>query len=611
MPTEELVAFLTKANAAYRAGSPIMSDHEYDHVYLAELANRDPEHEFLVTVEPESASTAKITHEKPMLSTDKVYIEDDVGVQRFVKRVLSAASALGLSADSVFFRVTPKLDGIAAGLYNGVLATRGDGIRGTDITRLLDAGVQIEGTVTGDFQAGEIVCHQPYFDSVLAEVMEHPRNFVAGIASSDEIGQEGVDALSAGAIRLVLFDDIPAQTVSAETLLSDFGSLYSWAAQAVDYLTDGAVVEALGEGLADHMGSTSHHHNNQIAMKQVGESGSTTVRGIAWQVGRGGRITPVVEVEPIRLSNATISRVTAHHAGNIIASGLGVGAEVTLVRSGEVIPKILGVTRKADVVAVPDTCPCCKSTLTWDGDFLYCRADDCAAARSSAIEHFFKTLGNADGFGPSTCQMLADQEFSLTDIYTATVADFGRAGLGPGQCANLVAEVLRSRTEAVEDWRFLAAFGIRHLGRGDSRRLLEHYSIGELRGITANQIRAIDGFGAVTSESISAELQNRIDEIEKIHGFGFALIETACGSSDSVSEGELNGKGIVFTGKLSLPREEMQAAARALGANVQSSVSGKTDYLVAGEKVGASKLGKAEKLGVTVITEKEYHALAS
>lgn len=180
-------------------------------------------------------------------------------------------------------------------------------------------------------------------------------------------------------------------------------------------------------------------------------------------------------------------------------------------------------------------------------------------------------------------------------------------GFGPVQSKNLAHAITISRTKPVEDWRFLAAFGISNLGTGDSRKLLAHAAIEDILTLTEDQIENIKGFGKITGKAIADDLKRLGPLIAHMIGLGFELQRTPLASTQPAIESPLAGKGIVFTGKMTHgSREAMQADARTLGAKVQNAVSGKTDYLVCGEKVGATKIDKARRIGVRILSETEY-----
>ncbi|MBW2594352.1 MAG: DNA ligase, partial [Deltaproteobacteria bacterium] len=258
-----------------------------------------------------------------------------------------------------------------------------------------------------------------------------------------------------------------------------------------------------------------------------------------------------------------------------------------------------------------EMCPSCKSTLEWRNDFLKCMNPDCRAQIEQNLLHWFKTLGNADWFGIKTIKKLVDGGYdSLEKIYGMAQADFLELEFGPVQSKNLAQALHISRTRQVEDWRFLAAMGIPDLGRGDSRKLLVHFSLEDIADVTAEDIEKINGFGSISSRSITGGIEQRKTIFTYLLSLGFNLERTPLMETSEAQESPIAGMGVVFTGKmLHGSREEMKTAARNLGARVQTAVSSKTDYLVCGEKVGARKLEKAAKAGVRIMTEKEYWEL--
>ncbi len=599
---EQLVFQLEKHNRAYRDGKPLISDAEYDEM-VEKLRLLDPGHAYLRTVEPEAFSQrVEIRHPQPMLSTEKAYTAEQL--MRFVQRVKKAAQSLNI--DDIQFLVLPKLDGLAGRDDGEHFASRGNGIVGYEISSAFEKGViAVGGRGNG---LGEIVAVQSYFDANLSDRFEHPRNMVVGIVSSDKLNEDAKQALQDGMVRFVPYNQLPSWQGDGDTLLEKIEEVSAQLSENTDYPMDGVVVEVVNDRLKTHMGATSHHHRWQIAVKRKGDTAETTVAEIQWQVGRTGNITPVMAVEPISLSGATIRRVTAHHAGMVEKLGLGPGARIEVIRSGEVIPKLERLITPSEHVLLPEKCPSCEHPLQWRGDFLQCTHLQCPAQIEQRICHWFRTLGSADWFGIKTVQKLvAAGHDSLERIYALGSKDFSDMGFGPVQSQNLADALSTSRTKEVEDWRFLAAFGIPDLGVGDSRRLLEQIGLDQLVDITSDRIAAINGFGKVTSKSIARGLSEQRAAIGHMLGMGFNLTRTPLLSEAQSVSSPVAGKKIVFTGKMKGgSRSEMQNQARQLGAVVQSSVSGATDLLVCGEKVGASKLEKASKLGVEILSEADY-----
>ena len=600
-----LVHKLEEANAAYRAGDPIMSDAEYD-ALVEKLRIEHPEHPFLNAVEPEPAEFfggAKVQHHAPMLSTEKAY--DREALRQFFIRV----EALALSdLRTIEYRITPKLDGLAGSRdrVHGVdLATRGNGLQGEDVGYAFKRGLKIVGKdVDGP---GEIVMPKAFFADYVAPLgFKHSRNFMVGFIAADTVKDHHRMVAEAGMAHFVPYINLPERHMTSREILSNIEEIAEQVRNDVTYDTDGIVIAVMDPEIRAALGSTNHHHRWQIAYKTQGETAETTVTGVVWQTGRTGRITPVIEIEPVELSGATIRRATAHNFQKARKDGLGVGSRVTMIRSGEVIPFIMDVLSPAPL-AVPTACPCCGGPVEEDGEYLTCVNPHCSAQAEGAISHFFKIMGTADGFGPKAVEKIVAA--GITDILAVlnmTRADFEGMGFGPGQAENLEREMERCMSTPVEDWRFLAAFGIRYLGRGDSKALLGAVGgLDALNGITHEQIMAVNGFAEKTARCIAYDLTWRWMEIDAVRDrMQVPLIfSVAAGAAEPLP---FSGMNLVFTGTFSKDREALETQAEALGAKVQSSVNGKTSALVIGEKPGASKTTKAAALGTPVWTEAEY-----
>jgi DNA ligase (NAD+) len=605
MELDDLVSQLERYNLAYRSGEPLISDAEYDEL-VEQLRRLAPDHPFLQRVEPEQfAGRVEVRHPEPMLSTEKAYTQEQL--QRFVARVEKEARTMGL--DNVLFKVTPKLDGLAGRDDGNVFVSRGNGLVGYEISSAFEKGVIPKG---GRGQGlGEIVAVQSYFDARLADKFEHPRNMVVGIVSSDTINEDARQALEDQQVKFVPYRQLPNWQGTGEQLLEQIDAIGAELMAQCDYPLDGLVAEVVDETLKARMGATSHHYRWQIAVKRKGQTAQTVVEAVQWQVGRTGNVTPVLEVDPVNLSGATIRRVTAHHAGMVKKRRIGPGSRIEIIRSGEVIPKLEKVLSASDRIELPQKCPACEHDLHWKGDFLRCGHARCPAQIEQRISHWFRVLGSADWFGIKTIQKLVAQGFdTLEKVYALDAEAFARLGFGPVQSRNLAEALSVSRTKPVEDWRFLAAFGIPNLGVGDSRRLLEHIPLEEIATIEPGMIERINGFGTITSNAIAEGVAEIKGTLLHMLSLGFNLEKTMLLSEKASMQSPIAGKNLVFTGKMQAgSREAMQARARQLGAHVQSAVSGNTDLLICGEKVGAAKMEKAAKLGVTILSEAEYHQL--
>ena len=604
---EDLLEFCKFANQRYRDGSPIISDEDYDFIYALELSKRLPDHPFLQKVEDENVgfSEEKIKLPEKMLSTDKAYSWEEVN--KWLERIRKFSEEINFLLDNIQIKGTAKLDGFAGFDDGNKLNTRGDGNKGSDITRVFERGL---GTFNNSHRGqgpGEIVVKRSYFEKHLSGHFEYPRNFQASLIKEKELDQFAKDAIANEAALFVPFSQLPFWAGSISEFTNNFNSIVSDLESGVDFDIDGVVFEIVNSELKSHMGSNRKFHRWQIAFKENKEKAQVKVLSITAQVGRTGKITPVAELEPTQLSGATIYRASGHHYGLVKEQGLGSGSIIELTRSGLVIPKINKVIRSVEA-EIPSKCPSCDENLTWESDFLMClNHEACKDQIIGKIIYFYKVLANNDGFGEATIQKLYDEGIrNVGDIYKLTEFELVSMGFGEKTSQNLINQLIRSRQESIEDWRFLAAFGVLRLGMGNCENLLKNYPLDQVFDLTVDDISNIDGFAELTAELIFNGLLNIKPQYENLIKDGFELEKTLILGETNTSDNLYHNKKIVFTGSMSSSRAELQKQAKAFGAIVGSSVSSKTDLLIIGENVGQSKIKAAEKHGVEILSEAEY-----
>lgn len=609
LTAEQVLCLLKVSNALYREGFPIIDDEVYDQ-YQQKLAELDPENEFLATVEPEVLAGAKtVVLPQRMLSTDKAYTFDEI--KRWTERIIKAADELNIDTTQLEIRITPKLDGYAAYDDGQTLYTRGDGYRGQDITRAFERGLQVANQAERGLGPGEIVIKKSYFDEVLSKHFENSRNIQAAIIAEKKVDENVQKAIDDGACVFYPFAKLENWTGKIETLLADFERIVEQIWNSVDFDIDGLILETTNAQIKTHMGATRKFHRWQIAYKLNTESAEVEVVKVVPQTSRTGRVSPVAELVPTKLSGATLSRATVHHYNMVKTNGVGPGAIIKLVRSGLVIPKIVEVI-KATTPQLPEFCPSCNAHLIWESDHLMCpNKTDCPAQTENTLIHFFKTLGNVDGFGPKVIEKISANGIKhIHQIYQLSQDDFVRYGFGDKTSQNLIDQLNASREIEIEDWRFLAAFGVSRLGGGNCERLLQHHALTDLFTLSVDDMVKIDGFAQLSAEAIVEGLKNIQDEFFKVYQLGFKLAVTDKLAALSELDSPIAGKNIVFTGAMTQgSRGDMEKQAKALGAKVAKSVTGKTDYLVTGEKVGETKINAAKNKGVDVISEAEYLTL--
>ncbi len=604
---DQLVEFLEIANVLYRGGFQIIPDAEYDFTFLTELRMRHPHHPFLDKVESEAAFIGK-TVELPvrMLSTEKAYTKK--AIEQWGARIRKAALKVNQSFDALELRVTPKLDGFAAYDDGTHLYTRGDGRRGTDITRVFDRGLSVAHDGKRGLGAGEIVVNRRYFDEYLQDDFENPRNFQTSVIKEKELDQNAVKAIQDKASVFFPFALLPAWVGTWQLLLDDFDAIISNTRSSVEYDVDGVIIEITDNELKNEMGATRHHHSWQIAYKENMEAAHVKVIEVLPQTSRSGRVNPVARVEPTRLSGALVQRATAHHYKMVLDKGIGPGAVIELTRSGEVIPKI-GAVITPVVAELPKECPSCGSEVVWDGDYLYCpNTIGCPSQIANTLEHFFKMLRHVDLFGAASIEkMYANGIRSVDQIYKLTGNDFENMGFGPKQSENLVEQLNRSRAEKIEDWRFLSAFGVFRLGPGNCEKLLSNFLLQDIFNLNEEQIVAVEGFAKKTATIAINGLKSIKPLFDELYSLGFNLECTPLVEQSDKPHSPIAGKQIVFTGSMTHgSRDDMEKEAKSLGAKVGKAVTGKTDILVTGENVGASKMNDAKAKGVQILTEEEY-----
>jgi len=604
----ELGLFCEFANEKYRLGEPIISDQDYDFIYLKALKDRTPSHPLLQSIEPENEgfSEEKILLPKTMLSIDKAYSFPEI--LKWIERIQKACEDLQYDYRNIIFKATPKLDGFAGYDDGEKLYTRGDGKKGSDISRVFQRGLKVFNDSKRGQGPGEIVVKKSYFEKHLSTYFEFPRNFQASLIKEKELDVHAKNTIKNDGAFFVPFKQLPNWQGSVEELKSNFDNIVQSSLKSVDFDVDGVVFEVVNDEIKTHMGSNRKFHRWQIAFKENKDKAHVRVLLITPQVGRTGKITPVAELEPTQLSGATIVRATGHHYGLVRDQKLGKGSIIELTRSGLVIPKINKVLRPSEEVIIPNNCPSCGYLLVWDSDFLICQNHQlCRSQNIGRIEHFFKVLANNDGFGIATIEKLFDKGVDqISKIYQLTFEKLTSFGFGNKTSENLLAQLERSKTEEIEDWRFLAAFGVNRLGQGNCENLLRSYPLEEVFELGEESIIAIDGFAEQTASDIVQGLSSIKEEFGYLYSLGFNLEKTKLKSESTNSNSLLMDKKIVFTGKMSSSRDEMKKHAKLIGIKVMSSVNQSTDYLVIGENVGPKKLQFAIDNKITILEEDEY-----
>lgn len=602
----------------------IISDYDYDRL-LERLRELSPKSKVLDLLGPQAIGEVgeAVLHAAPMLSLEKCYNEDDLlkWSQKFEGPVI----------------MSPKIDGLACSLrYDAggklyLAATRGDGTQGESITPNVAPMATIPQSIPPQgFEVevrGEVYMPLSAF-AHQTERFSNPRNAAAGTLkrkterNAAEVGLKffaydlfGVDRAHASE-RLDLaeewgFEPVPYEVMEREQMQSGYES-YVAQRDDLDYEIDGVVYRAEHSAEYERLGATSHHPRGAIAYKLQGDSAKTTLIDVEWGVSRNGILTPVGITEPVKLSGAMVSRITLHHWGMVQAKNLSLGAEVIAMRRGGVIPHLETVVKAGpDPICAPTTCPQCpklNAPTRIEGDVLYCNYQGTCEPQAAAILRHWVSVTKIEGFGSVWLETLTNRGILNTpvDLYTLTVeAVIDLDGVGQGRAQNWLDSINQSRSLPLAT--FLCALGVQDLGKSASQALAQRFiSLDEMRKASAEEIAQLDNFGELTATHITSGLKVRSDLIDDL--LKYIDVKDAEAANVSVDDAPLQDQSFVFTGTLvAMKRSEAQAKVKALGASTPSGVSAKLSYLVIGDagKAG-SKKAKAEKFGVSILSESEF-----
>lgn len=607
----------------------------------------------------------KVQHLRPMLSLDNAFHPEDL--KNFFTR---CKKGLGLSdPQALAFMAEPKIDGLSCSLRyeKGILvqaSTRGDGVTGEDITHnaktIRDVPHHLEGTYPLLLEVrGEIYLDKTDFQTLNAQrqaaaepLFANPRNAAAGsvrqldptITASRPLKffayGVGSDEINGATTQQDLLNQLKSWGFKINPLsqlcptfedLINFYDAINRVRFEIPYEIDGVVYKINDFQQQKTLGFVSRAPRWAIAHKFAAEKAETLLKKITIQVGRTGVLTPVAELEPIGIGGVMVSRATLHNQDELIRKDIREGDRVVVQRAGDVIPQVvesLGTPAqiRGPQFQFPTQCPVCGSHVVKETDEVALRCSGgltCHAQLLESLKHFVsKHAFNIEGLGGKRIDYLWEKGFiqRASDIFT--LEDRNKTSLAPLQhhegwgkqsTHNLFESINLRRTIDLD--RFIYALGIRHIGRVTARLLAEHYGTFESwwtsmkeachkKSTAYSQLVALNGIGEIVATSITnfvEEPQNDQEVESLVPHLNIKAIFRTRESSHSFS-----GKTLVFTGTLSqMPREKAQEKARQLGATVTNSISSKTDYLICGSDAG-SKLEKAHKLGVKVLTEKEW-----
>lgn len=683
----KLIEELKEASRVYYlgVGETILTDEEFDakQTYLetlrdggnfVELFASGSDGEKVLDGEPllgavDDSDEVKVSHDYPMLSLSKA--KKAAQLSSYLSKVREAGAE--------DFILQAKLDGVAISVkyVDGVLtqiATRGDGTVGDNVTYMETAdsltivGMPSTISTSGNVEVrGEIFFTNEQFVKVNAariaatgQAFENPRNSVSGLVKKAKSGLLFPVEMTFGAYSLVedghmstinKFDEDPNfETIGnitekqakgiALTGFKNDDEIHDSIAKIgniIDGFTvpvDGIVIKPANEGeMYEKMGLTSHHPVSQIAWKYPSEQGESVVTAITLTVGKAGKVTPIADIEPVRVDGSTISRASLHNFNLVATKDIRVGSKVIVEKANMIIPQIVAVIENPDwtvKVEVPVFCPSCNELLEKQGDVepprtLLCVNNNCQSRDFFALKSAVgRTYLDIDGLSEATLTYLNDigRVKNVSDIYELTLEELSEAELaentsgtkiklGEKRATNILNHIEKSKTLPLE--RILPSLSIPTIGRRASKTLVKTFgTIDELLKASVNDFENIDGFGKIKAENVFNGLHDRQHVIEKMRKLGVTFgendSEDVAVDSDS-TDVDLSGISFAISGTVPQPFENRNAMVdfiEANGGEFHSAPKATTTYMIGEASGTSSKIKKAASLGVSFLNAEEF-----
>lgn len=629
----------------YVLDDPITTDEEYDILYHKVVAY---EHEYPENIISDSPTQRvgdvpqdkfeKAQHLSRMWSLEDLFSREEL--ETWVNRITK-------NYGNVRFYCEPKFDGASLNLIydNGSLVqaiTRGDGVEGEDVTQnaktiqSIPLSIEYPGRIE---IRGEVVIFKEDFEKINEERLRNGESLFANPRNAAAGSLRQLDTRITASRRLVFMPyGIGFNTLEIKNLSDRMEWVYALgfrnphmthlceSAEQIEtfyhemrverdnfaMLLDGMVIKVDAIAVQDELGYTVKNPRWASAYKFPAIEKLTTLREIILQVGRSGVVTPVAIVEPVDIEGVTVERSTLHNFDEIERKDIRIGDKVIILRSGDVIPKIIKVIASErdgseQVVHRPHTCPVCGSELLDEGALIKCQNLSCEARVVNSIIYFAsKQCLNIDGLGDKIVEALHQSGMvrEVSDLFSLTMEQLlSLEGFKEKKSRNLIDAI--DAAKGCDCWRFINALGIEHIGEVASKSLCLAFGTA-FDQATREEILALEGFGGEMVESLLEFVRVNGEKIERLR----SILNPSAPVKIEAAENPFKGKSVVITGSMSVPRDTIKVLLEGLGAKVSSSVSKKTDFVIYGEDAG-SKYDKALELGVTLLTESEFRNLTS